>query len=218
MYIQINKLSKSFKDEFVLKDISLSLKEGAIYGFVGRNGCGKTMLLRAVAGLIKPSEGEIIVDGKKLHTDISFPSSMGIIIEKPAFMDHFSGFENLKTLSKIRGTIDDKKIRDTMIQVGLDPSLKKTVKKYSLGMKQRLGIAQAFMEDPDLLILDEPFNALDEQAITMIRELLLQKQKKGNTILLTSHNKDDINLLCDEVFVIESGRIIHPLYALESIT
>lgn len=208
MYIKVEGLSKKYKDEYVLKDINLSLEKNNIYGFIGTNGSGKTMLLKAIAGLIIPTEGEIYIKNEKLHKNISFPDDMGLIIEGPSFLDYLSGYDNLEVLAKIKNKIDKNTIMDTLKLVGLDPNSKKIVKKYSLGMKQRLGIAQALMEDPELLILDEPFNALDEEGVKEIRDLLLSMKERGKIILLTSHNQEDIDILCDKIFKIKAGKII----------
>lgn len=208
MNIQLNNISKVFKGVNVLDNINLSMVSGKTYGFVGTNGSGKTMLLRIIAGLIIPNTGEVIINDKKLHKDISFPDNMGLIIENPGFLGFISGYENLIQLAKIRKRIDGDKIKITMRLLGLDPELKKPVKTYSLGMKQRLAIAQALMENPDLIILDEPFNALDESGVTDVRNIILNLKKEGKTIILTSHNIADINLLCDEVYKLQEGRIL----------
>lgn len=208
MYIEIIGLTKIFKDEVVLNDINLSLDKGNIYGFSGTNGSGKTMILKAVSGLIIPTKGEVFVNDKKLHQDISFPEDMGIIIEKPAFLNHLSGYDNLRVLAKIKNKIGDKEIRESLKLLNLDYDSTKIVKKYSLGMKQRLGIAQAIMEDPELLILDEPFNGLDEEGVHVVRDLLVEMKDRGKIILLTSHNKNDIDLLCDKVYKVQSGKIV----------
>ncbi|WP_129595923.1 ABC transporter ATP-binding protein [Anaerophilus nitritogenes] len=208
MYIEIKNLSKKYKNEYVLNNINLSLDKNNIYGFVGINGSGKTMLFKAIAGLIIPTNGDIFINEKKLHKDISFPESMGVIIEKPAFLDYLSGYENLKVLSKIKNKIEDEQIFNILKLLHLEEHASKPVKQYSLGMKQRLGIAQAIMEDPELLILDEPFNALDKTGIEIVRSILMKMKEEGKIILLTSHNKEDITLLCNEVFEIKNGEII----------
>ena len=161
MKIEVKDYSKVLRNIPILNSINLTLTSGCIYGLVGKNGCGKTMLLRAIAGLIIPTSGEVLVDGKCLHKDISFPPDMGILIENPLFLEYLTGLDNLKMLAEIRGIATVESIKDYMQQLGLDPSLKPPVRKYSLGMKQKLGIIQAIMENPELLILDEPFNALD---------------------------------------------------------
>lgn len=207
MQIQIVNLSKTFGKTEVLKGMNMRFESGHIYGIVGGNGSGKTMLLRAVSGLILPSEGQIVVDGKILHKDISFPPSMGILIEKPEFLKHLSGFENLKLLAEIKGLVSDEKLKDYLELFGLDAGSKLPMRKYSLGMKQKIGIIQAIMEEPELLVLDEAFNALDEAAAALLGRLLLQYKKEGRLIILTSHHKEDIEALCDYVYRIKDGRM-----------
>ncbi|ANB56445.1 ABC transporter family protein [Anoxybacillus sp. B7M1] len=206
-YLEIDHLSKIIKDKEVLKDINLSLHAGKIYGFFGSNGSGKTMLFRTICGLIKPTYGKIKINGEILHQDISFPRSVGVIIESPGFWDHLTGFENLKLLSKIKNIITDEDIKRSLQRVGLDSNDSRTYKKYSLGMKQRLAIAQAIMESPELLILDEPTNALDEDGIELIRKVLLEEKRRGATILIASHNKEDIHILSDQTFKMKDGQV-----------
>ncbi|MCR2045082.1 ABC transporter ATP-binding protein [Anaerosalibacter massiliensis] len=191
-----------------MDNINLSMTKGKTYGVIGTNGSGKTMLLRIIAGLVIPDTGEVIVNNKELHKDISFPSNMGIIIERPGFLGHLSGYDNLMYLAKIQNKIDSDKVRSTIRLLGLDPEMKKPVKTYSLGMKQRLGIAQAIMEDPELIILDEPFNGLDESGVKDVRNILLDLKKDGKTIILTSHNIEDIKLLCDKTYKMQTGKIV----------
>lgn len=207
-YIKVEKLSKEIKGQVILDEINLSLEKGKIYGFRGRNGSGKTMLFRALTGLIRPTSGTISIENKMLHKDISFPESVGILIEYPGFIPEYTGFSNLKLLSMIQQKISDDDIRVAISQVGLDPNDKRKFKKYSLGMKQRLGIAQAIMEKPDLLILDEPTNALDEEAIDMICNLLLALKKEGKTILIASHDRETLQKVSDIIYYIDSGKII----------
>ncbi|WP_129595702.1 ATP-binding cassette domain-containing protein [Anaerophilus nitritogenes] len=208
-FITITNLEKKIKGKEILKDINLSLEKGGIYGFFGRNGSGKTMLFRAISGLIKPSSGEIKIDNKVLHKDICFPESVGVILETPGFWDYYTGFENLKILASIKNKISDTDIKNSITRVGLDCSDKRIYKKYSLGMKQRLAIAQAIMEKPTLLVLDEPTNALDEEGVQLVRNILLEEKKRGATILLASHNKEDIDILCDFKFKIDDGKLIN---------
>lgn len=207
MYIELKNISKNFKGVNVLDNINLSLIRGKTYGFVGANGSGKTMLLRIIAGLVIPTTGEVIVNNSELHKDISFPINMGIIIEQPGFLSYLSGYDNLLYLAKIQNKINSFEIKSTMQLLGIDPENKKPVKTYSLGMKQRLAIAQAIMEEPELIILDEPFNGLDESGVTDVRNIILGQKREGKTIILTSHNIDDINLLCDKVYKLDAGRI-----------
>ena len=208
MVIKMENCAKKLGGNYVLSDIDLTFESGHIYGIVGLNGSGKTMLLRMLAGLIKPTSGKVWIDGKQLHKDMSFPENMGIIIEKPEMLNHLSGLENLKLLSEIKGIISQDKIISYMEMFGLDPQDKKPMKKYSLGMKQKIGIIQAIMEDPQLLVLDEPFNALDETTVNMVRDILLKYKEEGKLIIITSHHRDDIEALCDEIVHIKDGKIV----------
>lgn len=206
-YLEINNLTKIIKGKKVLDNINLKLDKGKIYGFVGRNGSGKTMLFRAICGLIKPNEGTIKINKKQLHKDISFPESIGVIIENPGFWDNYTAFENLKTLSQIKNIISDDDIMNHLERLNLKDNYNVKFKKFSLGMKQRLAIAQAIMEKPDLIVLDEPTNALDEESCILVRKLLLEEKKRGATILIASHNSEDINLLSDIKFRLADGRV-----------
>lgn len=206
-YIEIRNLSKKIKGQAVLSNIHLQLDRGKIYGFQGRNGSGKTMLFRAICGLILPTEGEISVDGQKIGEDVSFPPSLGVLIEQPGFLGGYTGFRNLQLLASIKGKIDDQAIREAIRRVGLDPEDRRKYRKYSLGMKQRLGIAQAIMEDPDLIVLDEPTNAIDEDGVHLVKELLFELRDKGKTILIASHLKEELDLLVDEKFIMSNGTI-----------
>lgn len=206
-FIKINNLSKNIKNNLVLKNINLELEKGKIYGFIGANGSGKTMLFRAICGLITPTEGKIYINNKLLGKDIMFPESCGVIIENPGLWDNYSAFENLKTLSKIKNIISDKEILDTLKSVGLNPTDHRPIRKYSLGMKQKLAIAQAIMEKPDLIILDEPTNALDEESVNNIRNLIKKQKENGSTVLIASHNKDDIYALADVTFKLNMGNL-----------
>lgn len=197
--IIVDKINKSFGKEHVLKDISLSIPPGSIYGVVGNNGSGKTVLMKCICGFMKCDSGKVIVDGKIVGREVDFPDRLGVIIETPGFMPGLSGYKNLKILSSLKGRIGKDEIRDTMRRVGLNPDLKKTVAKYSLGMRQRLGIAQAIMENPNVLVLDEPFNGLDKFGVKEIRVLLKELSNDGKAILLASHNAQDIEELCDHV-------------------
>ena len=203
----IEQLSLTIGKETLLKNINLSFEQGKIYGIIGRNGSGKTLLFKCVCGYIKPTTGRIIVNGKEIGKEIDFPDNTGMIIETPGFIASDSGFTNLKHLADIRKRIDNNRIRESMESVGLDPDNKKAVKKYSLGMRQRLGLAQAIMENPILLVLDEPMNGLDNEGVEDMRIYLLQWKAEGKTILLASHNKEDIQLLCDTVYEMNKGEL-----------
>ena len=204
--IIIENLSKTIKNNKILDNVNLTFESGHVYGLVGRNGSGKTMLLRAICGLIFPDSGKVIIDGKQLHKDISLPESCGIIIENTDLLLNFSAFDNLKMLSEIKNTANDNMIKSAIKSVGLDPDSKKKVKTFSLGMKQRLSIAQALFEDPDILLLDEPTNALDEDGVNDVRRILLEQKKKNKLIIIASHNKEDISLLSDTVISVSNGR------------
>ena len=204
--IIIENLSKTIKNNKILDNVNPTFESGHVYGLVGRNGSGKTMLLRAICGLIFPDSGKVIIDGKQLHKDISFPESCGIIIENTDLLPNFSAFDNLKMLSEIKNTANDNMIKSAIKSVGLDPDSKKKVKTFSLGMKQRLSIAQALFEDPDILLLDEPTNALDEDGVNDVRRILLEQKKKNKLIIIASHNKEDISLLSDTVISVSNGR------------
>ncbi|WP_124097905.1 ATP-binding cassette domain-containing protein [Ruminococcus sp. Marseille-P6503] len=191
----------------ILKDINVTFEAGKIHGLIGRNGSGKTMLMKCICGFIRPTSGEITVNGKRVGRDVDFPENMGIIIETPGFIPYYSGYKNLKLLAGLNNRIGKDEIRNSMEQVGLDPDLKRHVRKYSLGMRQRLGLAQAIMENPKILILDEPFNGLDKDGVMEMREYLLSYKKQGKTILICSHSAEDISVLCDTVHEMDKGRI-----------
>lgn len=197
--IEVKHVYKSFGKEHVLKDISLSIPRGSIYGVVGNNGSGKTVLMKCICGFMKCDRGTIFVNGRQVGKEVDFPDRLGVIIETPGFIPNLSGYKNLKILAALKGRIGRQEIRETMQKVGLDPDMRKPVAKYSLGMRQRLGIAQAIMEDPGVLVLDEPFNGLDRYGVVEIRELLKELKANGKSILLASHNAQDIEELCDGV-------------------
>ena len=203
--ISVQHVYKDFGEENVLKDVTHDFEAGKIHGIVGNNGSGKTVLFKCICGFLLPTRGSIFVDYEQVGKDMDFPEDMGIIIETPGFLPALTGFKNLQLLASLRRKIGDKEIRQTIKQVGLDPDMKKHVAKYSLGMRQRLGIAQAIMEDPSLLILDEPFNGLDKQGVRDMRVLIKGLREKGKTILLASHNAGDIDELCDTVCEMDAG-------------
>ena len=205
--IVIEHVSKIFGENKVLDDVCVSFEKGRIHGIIGRNGSGKTMLMKCICGFVPVTSGSIQVRGKKVGKDIDVPQNMGIIIETPGFLNGYSGYNNLKFLANINNKISEEKIIETLKLVKLDPHNKKHVGKYSLGMKQRLGLAQALMEDPDILILDEPMNGLDQSGVEEMREVLAALAKKGTTILMANHNAEDIEILCDTVHEMDLGVI-----------
>ena len=205
--IQISNAGKKIKDTWILKDISLICESGNIYGLVGRNGAGKTMLLKCICGLSTLSEGEIIVQGKRVGVDAEIPDSVGVIIEVPGFLPNLSGYKNLKYLADLTGLVNKKQIEDVIELVGLDPKDKKKVGRYSLGMRQRLGIAQALMENPSILLLDEPMNGLDNNGVSDMKRILIDLKKEGKTIILASHHMEDIDELCDRVYQMDNGHL-----------
>lgn len=208
MKIIAENISKIIKNKIILDDINLELENGKIYGFVGRNGCGKTMLFRALSGLMHIDSGKITVDDKVLHKDFNVLENLGLIIENAGLYNEFSGYRNLKLLADINKKITDAEIRKALSDVGLDPNDKRAVRKYSLGMKQRLIIAQAIMEKPDVIMLDEPTNALDESGVKLIRDIILREKDRGALVLIASHNKEDIEILADQVFYMDNGKIV----------
>ena len=212
MYIKIENVNKSIKKAEILKDINLSFEGGKVYGLKGKNGSGKTMLMRAICGLITPDSGTIDINGKILGKDISFPESIGVLIENPAFISNYTGFKNLKVLSSIQGKIGDEDIRKALEEIGLDPDDKRTFKKYSLGMKQKLGIAAAIMEKPDIVILDEPINALDEASVENVRSILAKQKERGAIIIIACHDKGELEELSDEIIEISDGKIVNKTY------
>lgn len=205
--IELEHVSLTIKDVKILKDISFAVKKGEIVGFVGPNGSGKTMLMKCICGLNNRFAGSIVVDGRAVGRDMDFVPNAGFIIEKPTFLPYYSGYKNLALLAAVNDSAGTQEICDAMGKVGLDAKAKTPVKHYSLGMKQRLALAQAIMENPDILILDEPMNGLDAAGVSDIRNMLLERQAAGNTIILASHNPEDIKLLCNRVFVFENGSI-----------
>ena len=208
MKIEIKNLTKVLGGNTVVDNVNITMESGTVYGLCGYNGCGKTMLMRLIAGLIIPTKGSVSYDGKTLGKQLDFPPSIGILIENPAFLDSRSGFDNLKLLASIKGKVDKKTIASSIRKVGLDPDDKKKFRKYSLGMKQRLAIAQAIMEKPSVIMLDEPTNGLDNEGVALVSHLLAEERDRGTIILIASHNKDDVFILCDYVYRMESGRLI----------
>jgi len=207
MGIVVEHVFKSFGKEKVLRDVCLTINRGEIFGIVGNNGSGKTVLMKCICGFMMPDKGRVFVDGRQIGKEVDFPESIGVIIETPGFIPHETGYANLKILAGLKGLIGRDEIRKTIRKVGLDPDMKKPVSKYSLGMRQRLGIAQAIMENPNILILDEPFNGLDKKGVAEMRLLLKELKSQGKAILLASHNAKDIEELCDRVHDMEDAWI-----------
>lgn len=205
--IVIQNLSLTFKKTEILKQVTVTFEKGKIHGLIGRNGSGKTMLMKCICGFVKPTQGTIHVAGKQVGKDCDFPENVGIIIETPGFIPYYSGYKNLKLLADLNKKINREQVKEAMCNVGLDPELKRHVRKYSLGMRQRLGLAQAIMENPDLLVLDEPMNGLDKDGVTDMRNYLLDLKSQGKTILIASHSAEDIEVLCDTVCEMDKGTL-----------
>lgn len=205
--IVIKNMSKKFDDVEVLRDINLEFKEGHIYGFVGRNGSGKSVLFKIMCGLYYPTTGNVLVDGVDIHKNNVFPNDMRVLIEKPNFLPNLTGLENLKLLASIQNKITEDDIIDILNKLNLKDDMNKLYHKYSLGMKQKLAIAQVLMEDPEIMIFDEPFNGIEEKTVKIIKNILLEEKKKKKIILIASHIKDDIEQLADVVYLIDDGKI-----------
>ena len=203
----VKNVSQKFKDKELFSDVNIELSSGHIYGLVGDNGSGKTILMKSILGLIPLNTGEIWMDSDRIGKDIEFSLNTGFLIEIPSFILDYNQYQNLKLLSDINGKIEKQGILNAIESVGLDPNNKEKVRNFSLGMKQRLGVAQAIMENPELLILDEPMNSLDKSGVILIRELIMSLKQEGRIILITSHNSEDIDYLCDYVFEIKEGSI-----------
>lgn len=213
MRIEVNNVTKSLMTKTlhrnkIIDDVSMKLESGKVYGISGINGSGKTMMMRLLCGLLVPDKGEILIDGQKIGKDIDFPESVGLLIENPAFLGGYSGFENLKMITEIKGKADKSKIINAIERVGLNPHDKKAVKKYSLGMKQRLGIAAAIVEAPELVILDEPTNALDSGGVEMVKQIISEERQRGALIVVSCHDRNILDEISDKIFEIENGRVI----------
>lgn len=207
MFIELTNVSKAIKGTVVLDNINLRMESGKVYGLKGKNGSGKTMLMRAVCGLIS-TDGTVNINGEILGKDISFPRSIGVLIENPSFISNYTGFKNLKVLASIQNRINDEDIKNALIKVQLDPDDKRTYRKYSLGMKQKLGIAAAFMENPDIIILDEPINALDEAGAKQVHKILEEQKSRGAIIIIACHDREELEMLSDEIIEISEGKIV----------
>ena len=207
MNISIEHVTKKIKDATVLKDICLEMKGGTVYGLQGKNGSGKTMLMRAISGLIRPTSGRIVINGELLHKNISIPRSIGLLLENPSLLPEYDASQNLKLLAKMQGGVPEEEIRQLIRDVGLDDAGHKKVEKYSLGMKQRLGIAAAILGSPDIILLDEPINAIDGEGVEEIRSLILSLKNEKRIIIVACHDKEEMNLLADEIVHLRDGRI-----------
>lgn len=207
MNISIEHVTKKIKDATVLKDICLEMKGGTVYGLQGKNGSGKTMLMRAISGLIRPTSGRIVINGEQLHKNISIPRSIGLLLENPSLLPEYDAFQNLKLLAKMQGGVPEEEIRQLIRDVGLEDAGHKKVEKYSLGMKQRLGIAAAILGSPDIILLDEPINAIDGEGVEEIRSLILSLKNEKRIIIVACHDKEGMNLLADEIVHLRDGRI-----------
>lgn len=207
MIVEIQNVTKIIKNNTVLDNVCMKMESGNVYGLQGKNGSGKTMLMRSICGLMRISNGEIKIDGKVLGRDMSFPDSVGVLIENPAFLPNYTAYDNLKLIAAIKRIADERKIKETLEAVGLDPEDKRKYRKFSLGMKQRLGIACAVMENPDIVLLDEPFNALDDMGIELVRKLIEQLRDQGKIIVLACHDKEELLNLSDRVFMMKAGKL-----------
>lgn len=207
MNISIEHVTKKIKDATVLKDICLEMKGGTVYGLQGKNGSGKTMLMRAISGLIRPTSGRIVINGEQLHKNISIPRSIGLLLENPSLLPEYDASQNLKLLAKMQGGVPEEEIRQLIRDAGLDDAGHKKVEKYSLGMKQRLGIAAAILGSPDIILLDEPINAIDGEGVEEIRSLILSLKNEKRIIIVACHDKEEMNLLADEIVHLRDGRI-----------
>lgn len=204
--ISLQNVSKRIAGRLVLEGVTADLQSGTITGFQGINGSGKTMLIRVISGLVKPTSGSVVINGKRLGKDISMPKSMGVLIENPAFLDSYTGLQNLELLAGLRGKVDRASLMKGLAMVGLSPNDTRKYKKYSLGMKQRLGIAAAVMCDPDVVLLDEPTNALDESGLAMLKKIILLQKARGATVVVASHDRSFLESLSDRVLVFHEGR------------
>ena len=206
--IELKKVYKTIHKNPVIQDISAIMQSGRVYGFQGINGSGKTMLMRLISGLIRPTKGQVLIDGEVVSKDIPFPRSLGVLIEGPAFLDDYSAMDNLKLIAYPKGKVTEDEIRAVLSEVRLDPKSRKKYKKFSLGMKQRLGIAAAVMEHPDLILLDEPTNALDESGVDMLGDIVKKEKERGAVLIVSSHDRDILEDISDEIYDLEQGEIV----------
>lgn len=207
MYLEVEEINKKIGVDDVLSAITLSMEKGKIYGLQGKNGCGKSMLMRVICGLVLPTSGRILIDGEELGKELSFPESIGVFIEKPGFLDAYSGFQNLSMLASIKKKIGGREIKETLKRVGLEEVMHKKYKKYSLGMKQKLGIAAVIMEQPDIVILDEPANALDEKSEQRLWQIVKEEKERGALVIISCHTSEVLEEISDEIFKMDQGQI-----------
>ena len=207
MFLEMKDISKKIGEDYVLREINLSMDKGRIYGLQGKNGCGKSMLMRVICGLVLPTEGKVVIDGEELGKDISFPRSIGVLIEKPGFLDSYSGYQNLKMLASIQGRIKEEEILKAIHRVGLEDAMHKKYRKYSLGMKQKLGIAAAILERPDIVILDEPANALDEKSEEKLWKIVKEEKERGALVIVSCHTSEILETVTDKIFRMDGGKI-----------
>jgi ABC-type multidrug transport system, ATPase component len=207
MYLEVEEINKKIGVDDVLSEISLSMEKGKIYGLQGKNGCGKSMLMRVICGLVLPTSGRVIIDGEELGKELSFPENVGVFIEKPGFLDAYSGFQNLSMLASIKKRIGGREIKETLKRVGLEEVMHKKYNKYSLGMKQKLGIAAVIMEQPDIVILDEPANALDEKSEGRLWQIVREEKERGALVIISCHTAEVLEEISDEIFRIDQGQI-----------
>ncbi len=207
MFLEVKHISKQIGMDEVLKDITISMEKGKVYGFQGKNGCGKSMLMRVICGLVIPTHGSVTIDGEQLGKELSFPRSLGMMIEKPGFLGTYTGLQNLEMLAEIRGKMKKKEIEDVLARVGLEDVMHKKYRKYSLGMKQKLGIAAAIMEKPDILILDEPANALDEKSEEQLWNIVREEKERGALVIVSCHAAEVLESVADEIYRMDFGQV-----------
>ena len=208
MYLEVENVCKKIKEDYVLKNVTLSMEKGRIYGIQGKNGCGKSMLMRVICGLVFPTAGRIVIAGEELGKELSFPRSIGVLIEHPGFLNGYSGFQNLKILASVSRKADEDEIRRTLERVGLSEDMNKKYRKYSLGMKQKLGIAAAVMEQPEIVMLDEPANGLDEKSEQRMWEIIREEKERGALVIVACHDSEALETAADELFRMKNGEII----------
>lgn len=207
MYLEVENVCKKIKEDYVLKNVTLSMEKGRVYGIQGKNGCGKSMLMRVMCGLVLPSAGRVVISGEELGKEISFPRSVGVLIEHPGFLNGYSGFQNLKILASVSRKADEDGIRKTLERVGLSENMNKKYRKYSLGMKQKLGIAAAIMEQPEIIMLDEPANGLDEKSEKRMWEIIREEKERGALVIVACHDSEALESVADELFRMKNGEI-----------